>query len=107
MRFAPAIRGAESCERNGRTLLGADEASPAMLATDPAVRVSEAVELHLRAQVIDVPVRPERYLCVVRDAGAHSSRSPGAAHIYVEAASKLDGTEFPDLNPLIAGTRED
>ena len=44
MRFAPAIRGAETREGNGSTFERTNEASPAMFATEPAVRVTDAVE---------------------------------------------------------------
>jgi len=78
-----------------------------MFATDLAKRVPHAVEPRVMPQVIDVPVRPRRYHRVMRDAGADASRSEGAAHIDVEPASKLKGSEFPDLNQLAPGTEED
>ncbi len=78
-----------------------------MLATDPAVRVPDAVEWHVRPQVIDVPVRPRRYFRVVRKAGAHASRSQRAAHVNVETAAQFERAEFADLDQLVCGTKED
>jgi hypothetical protein len=78
-----------------------------MFAANPAIGVPDPVESGVRPQVIDVPVRPLRCLLVVRNAGAHASRPEGAAHINVEAGSKLEGTELPDLDQLVPGTIED
>ena len=61
----------------------------------------------MRPQVIDVPVRPRRYLCVVRDAGAHPSRSERAADVNVETTAQFERTESSDLDPLVAETTED
>jgi len=78
-----------------------------MLATIVAKRVADAVEPRVSSQEIDVPVRPWRDLLVVRDAGAYPSRPEGAAHVNVEAASKFERTELPDLDQPISGTKQD
>ena len=78
-----------------------------MLTTIASKRVADAVEPRVSPQVIDVPVRPLGYLPVVRDAGAYASRPEGAADIYVEAPSQLEGTELPDADQLISGTKKD
>ncbi|SPE24713.1 hypothetical protein SBA2_210009 [Acidobacteriia bacterium SbA2] len=104
---APAIRRAESRDRKGSSLERTNHARPVMLATDLAQGIPDALEPRVRAQVIDVPVRPPRYPPVVRDASTYPSRPEGAAHIYVEAASKLEGAEFPDSDQLASGTKED
>jgi hypothetical protein len=44
---------------------------------------------------------------MVRDAGPHTARPQGAAHVDVETASKLQAAKFPDLNQLILGTKKD
>lgn len=61
----------------------------------------------MRPQVVDVPVRPRRYLRVVRDAGAHASRSQRAAYVNVETAAQFERAEFADLGQLVSGTIED
>jgi len=78
-----------------------------MLAADLVKRIPDTLEPRVRPQVIDVPARALGYLRVVRDAGAYPSRPEGAAHIYVEAAAKFEGAEFPDLDQLLPGTAED
>ena len=61
----------------------------------------------MRPQVIDVPVRPRRYLRVVRDAGAHPSRSERAADVNVETPAQFERAEFSDVDQLVSGTTED
>jgi hypothetical protein len=84
-----------------------DEASPLMLATNPAMGIPDPVEPRMGPQVINVPVRPPRHLLMVRDAGPHPTRPQGAAHVNVETTAQLEGAESPDLDQLIPGTKKD
>jgi len=84
-----------------------DEASPAMLATRLLVRSPNPLEPRVGPQIINMPVRSLRQLLVVRKAGPQASRPQGAAHVNVEASTQFEGTELPDLNPLLTGTKED
>lgn len=77
-----------------------------MLATSPAVRRPNPVEPGVGPQVINMPVRPLRHLLMVRDAGPQASRPQGAADVNVETSTQFEWTEFPDLNPLLARTKE-
>lgn len=54
-----------------------------------------------------MPVRPRRYVRVVRDAGAHASRSQRAAYVNVETAAQFERAELADLDQLVSGTKED
>jgi hypothetical protein len=78
-----------------------------MLAANPAKRVQDAFEPQVRPQVIHMPVRPRRLLRVVRDAGAHASRSQRAAYVNVETAAQFERAKFADLDQPVSGTRED
>jgi hypothetical protein len=78
-----------------------------MLATNPVVRIPDPVDTGMGSQVINVPVRSRRQLPMVRDAGLHTSRPQGAAHVNVETAPKLQGAEFPDLDQSFLGTEKD
>jgi hypothetical protein len=107
VRRAVAIRGAESHDGNGSSAQGLDDASPLMLATNPAVRIPDPLKTSLGPQVINVPVRPLRNLVMVRNARAHTSRPERAAYVNVETSLKLQRGELPDLDPLSPGTKKD
>ena len=77
-----------------------------MLATGPAMRRPNPVEPRVRPQKINMPVRSVRHLLMVRDAGPQASRPQGAADVNVEASTQFEWTEFPNLNPLLARTKE-
>ena len=77
-----------------------------MLATGPAVRRPNPVEPGVGPQVINMPVRSLRPLLMVRDAGPQASWPQGAADVNVEASTHFEWTEFPNLNPLLARTKE-
>jgi hypothetical protein len=78
-----------------------------MLATNPVVRIPDPVETGMAPQVINVPVGSRRYFAMVCDAGPHTSRPQGAAHVNVETASKLQGAELPYLDQPFPGTEKD
>jgi len=59
------------------------------------------------SQVINVPVRSQRQLLMVRDAGSDTSRPDRAAYVNVEASSKLQGAELPYLDQPFLGTEKD
>jgi hypothetical protein len=107
VRLAVAVRRAESCDRNGSSAQGVDEASPLMLATNPVARIPDVFEAGVGPQIINVPVRSLRRLLMVYDAGSDTSRAERAADVNVETPSKLQGAEFPDLDQLIPGTKKD
>gem|GEM_PF-689458 len=107
VRLAPAIRRAESSDGNGGSPQRADNASPLMLATNPVVRVPDPVETGMGSQVINVPVRSQRRLLMVRDAGSDTSRPDRAAHVDVETSSKLQWAELPYLDRPLLGTEKD
>jgi hypothetical protein len=44
---------------------------------------------------------------MVSDAGPQAARPQGAAHVDVEASSKLDFTESSDVHQFCFGTKED
>jgi hypothetical protein len=78
-----------------------------MLATSPVVRIPDPVETGMGSQVINVPVRSQRQLLVVRDAGPHTSRPERAAYVNVETSAKLQWAELPDLDRPFLGTEKD
>jgi len=78
-----------------------------MLATNPVVRVPDPVETGMGSQVINVPVRSQRRLLMVRDAGSDTSRPDRAAHVDVETSSKLQWAELPYLDRPLLGTEKD
>ena len=78
-----------------------------MLATNPVVRIPNPVETSMGSQVINVPVRSQRQLLMVRDAGSDTSRPDRAAYVNVEASSKLQGAELPYLDQPFLGTEKD
>jgi hypothetical protein len=107
VRLAPAIRRAEPRHGNGGASQRAHIASPLMLATNPVVRIPNPVETSMGSQVINVPVRSQRQLLMVRDAGSDTSRPDRAAYVNVEASSKLQGAELPYLDQPFLGTEKD
>ncbi len=78
-----------------------------MLATNPVVRIPNPVETGMGSQVINVPVRSQRHLLMVRDAGSDTSRPDRAAHVDIETSSKLQWAELPYLDRPFLGTEED
>jgi hypothetical protein len=107
VRLALAIRRAEPGDGNGGSPQRADDASPLMLATNPAARIPDPIETGVGAQVINVPVGAWRQLLMVRDAGPDTSRPDRAADVNVETSLKLQLAEFPDLDQLSPGTEKD
>jgi hypothetical protein len=60
-----------------------------MLQTPSVETVPDVLDLGMRSQVVDVPVRPARELEMVGESGPDASRPKGAADINVEARLKL------------------
>ena len=59
------------------------------------------------SQVINVPVRSQRQLLMVRDAGPDTSRPDRAAHVNVETSAKQQWAELPYLDRPLLGTEKD
>jgi hypothetical protein len=78
-----------------------------MLTTNPVVRIPDPVETGVGSQVINVPVRSQRQLLMVRDAGSETPRPHRAAHVNVETSSKLQWAELPYLDRPFLGTEKD
>ena len=78
-----------------------------MLATNPVVRIPNPVETGMGSQVINVPVRSQRQLLMVRHAGPHTSRPDRAAYVNIETSAKLQWAELPYLDQPFLGTEKD
>jgi hypothetical protein len=78
-----------------------------MLATNPVVTIPNPVETGMGSQVINVPVRSQRQLLMVRDTGSHTSRPDRAAHVNVETSAKLQWAQLPYLDRPFLGTEKD
>ena len=89
MRLAYAIGGSTADKRNGDSFSPFDAFRPGMLQTPSVEAVPDVLDLGMRSQVVDVPVRPARELEMVGESGPDASRPKGAADINVEARLKL------------------
>jgi len=78
-----------------------------MLATNPVVTIPNPVETGMGSQVINVPVRSQRQLLMVRHAGSHTSPPNRAAHVNVETSAKLQYSKLPYLDRPFLGTEKD
>jgi hypothetical protein len=59
------------------------------------------------SQVINVPVRSQRQLLMVRHAGSDTSRPNRAAHVNVETSAKPKWAQLPYLDRPFLGTEKD
>ena len=77
-----------------------------MLATGWARRRPNPVEPGVGPQIVNMPVRSLRHLLMVCNTGLQATRTQGAADVNIETSTQFEWTEFPDLNPLLARTKE-
>ena len=96
MGSAPAVGGAESGQRCLSARQLEQHARPLVFPAPRIVRVPDASQSGMQAQVIDVPVRPRRQLPVMRQARTDTAGTEGAANVHIPAGPQRQATQPPN-----------
>lgn len=99
MGFAPAVRRAETPQRDGATHRMAKDASPVVFASRRVVRVPDFLDAKNRPQAIDMPVAVRTVPYVTCDPGMDSTGAKRTSDIYVISTSNRQHAEPAHLNP--------